>query len=41
MRRERSIVISRLMEHGDDKFVDRSDEKHVAHCDDKVHGAFF
>ena len=41
MRRERSIVFSMFMEHGDDKFVDRCDKKRVAHFDDKGHGAFF
>ena len=28
------------MEHCDDKFVDRRDEKLVTHCDDKGHGGF-
>ena len=27
--------------HCDDKYVDRCDEKRVAHYDDKGHGAFF
>ena len=38
MRSALSIVMTRCMEHCDDKIVEHCDDKHMAHCDDMCHG---